>query len=120
MSIRFLTPILRTPDMKRSVAFYSDVLAFRCTQRGDLHSTVQRGVAQIMLAVPNDHEPWAGPKFTGSIYLSVDDVDAEWGRLKDRVRILYPIENFDYGMREFGILDDNGYHLAFGHAVAGA
>jgi hypothetical protein len=24
------------------------------------------------------------------------------------------VDDFDYGAREFGIRDDNGYHLAFG------
>lgn len=31
----------------------------------------------------------------------------------------YPIENFNYGMREFVIYDNNGYVLQFGEAVAG-
>ena len=42
------------------------------------------------------------------------DVDALWERLKDVVRVCYPIEDFEYGMREFGIYDNNGYLLQFG------
>jgi len=33
------------------------------------------------------------------------------------VRICYPIETFEYGMREFAIYDNNGYLLQFGEAV---
>jgi hypothetical protein len=32
----------------------------------------------------------------------------------ERPRRIYAVDNFDYGSREFGIRDDNGYHLAFG------
>jgi len=28
--------------------------------------------------------------------------------------VVYPIESFDYGMREFAIRDNNGYILQFG------
>ena len=43
-----------------------------------------------------------------------------WGvyHALDRVRICYPIETFDYGMREFAIYDDNnGYVLQFGRPL---
>ena len=55
--------------------------------------------------------------FTGSLHLKTDDVDSLWARLKDRVRICYPIETFDYGMREFAIYDNNGYVLQFGQPL---
>jgi hypothetical protein len=34
------------------------------------------------------------------------------------VRIAYPIETMEYGLREFGVLDDNGYGLNFAQPVA--
>jgi len=34
--------------------------------------------------------------------------------IKTTSLIFYPIENFDYGMREFAIRDNNGYILQFG------
>jgi len=33
--------------------------------------------------------------------------------VKDKVPVVYPIENFSYGMREFAIRDNNGYILLF-------
>jgi hypothetical protein len=44
-------------------------------------------------------------------------VDAFWQLVKDRVKVCYPIEDFDYGMREFGIFDNNGYLLQFGRPL---
>ena len=37
-----------------------------------------------------------------------------WADVKDRVEVNYAVDDFDYGMHEFGIRDDNGYSLAFG------
>jgi hypothetical protein len=36
---------------------------------------------------------------------------------KDSARIIYPIENFFYGIREFAIEDNNGYCLQFGQEI---
>ncbi len=46
---------------------------------------------------------------TGSLYFKTDDVDALWLRLKDRCKVEYPLEDFDYGMREFAIRDNSDY-----------
>jgi hypothetical protein len=45
-------------------------------------------------------------------------VDGLWQRLKDRARVCYPIENFEYGMRELAIYDNNGYLLQFGQPAS--
>jgi hypothetical protein len=33
------------------------------------------------------------------------------------VKIAYPMEDFEYGMREFAIYDNNGYMLQFGAPI---
>ncbi len=71
-----------------------------------------------MLALPNDHEPFDRPAFTGSLYIKTSDVDTVWEQLKDKCRVCYPIEDFEYGMREFAIYDNNGYLLQFGKEIA--
>lgn len=45
--------------------------------------------------------------------MDVDNVDELWELLKIRARITYPIETMEYGVGEFGIMDDNGYPLSF-------
>lgn len=67
-----------------------------------------------MLSGPNAHTGESAPAFTGSLYITCDDVDAMWQRVKDRVTACHPIEDFDHGMREFGIIDNNRYLLQFG------
>ena len=117
MSIRFMSVILRADDLEGTARFYCDMLDFSRMGEGDGFVGLMNGTARIMLATPNAHEAWRGPAFTGSIYLYVDDVDSLWERLRGRAKICYPIESFDYGMREFAIYDNNGYVIQFGQAV---
>jgi catechol 2,3-dioxygenase-like lactoylglutathione lyase family enzyme len=117
MSFKALDPILTTGDMDRSVRFYVDVLGFTCGMQTPGYSNLYRDKVRIMLGAPNAHEEWRGPKFTGQLYIELDspaEVDALWERVKDRVSAIYPPDDFDYGMREFGISDDSGYRLSFG------
>jgi hypothetical protein len=34
--------------------------------------------------------------------------------VKEDAEVVYPVDDFDCGMHEFGIRDDSGYSLAFG------
>jgi hypothetical protein len=38
--------------------------------------------------------------------------------LCSKLRIFYPLEDFDYGMREFAIYDNNGCLLQFGQDLS--
>lgn len=122
MALHALTPMLRTLDLDASVAFYTDVLGFTCRAHNKEWgwASLARDAVEIMLATPNAHEDHTASAFTGSLYLRSDDVDGEWQRLKDRARVCYPIEDFDYGMREFAIYDNNGYLLQFGQELPGS
>jgi uncharacterized glyoxalase superfamily protein PhnB len=118
MSVQGVSIALATENVARSVQFYVEQLGFTCPLQLDGFARVRRGAADIMLALPNAHLSWQGPRFTGSIYLDLDNVDELWESLKNRARIVYPIETMEYGMREFGLLDDNGYQLSFAQHVA--
>ena len=117
MQLKGPVPILYVPDMDESIRFYTDVLGFSCANRADGWATLQCGLAEIMLSPPNEHLPFEKPGFTGSLYFQAEELDALWEKLRDKVVIVYPIENFDYGMREFAIRDINGYILQFGQEI---
>ncbi len=119
MKIKSLTPMLRTWDLRASIAFYTDDLDFECESLSEEQgwASLRRDGVAIMLAAPNPHEGDKAPAFTGSLYFHTDDVDGLWQRLKDKARICYPIDNFEYGMREFAIYDNNGYLLQFGQPL---
>lgn len=114
-----LTPILWTDKMEETIDFYTQVLGFTCDGKNDDWgwATMYNGSIRIMLGKPNEHEPFEKPIFTGSFYFYVEDVDGLWNELKDKVKIAYPIENFEWEMREFAIYDNNGYMLQFGEEI---
>ena len=107
------------PNIQATVSFYTDTLGFTFDNFSEewKWASISRDAVAIMLAVPNEHIPYSGPAFTGSFYIRVDDVNTLWNELKDKTTIVYGIDNFDYGMREFAIRDNNGFMLQFGQEI---
>jgi len=120
MTLQSLTPMLRTWDLAATISFYTDVLGFTCEAHDPDTgwARLRCGELALMLSAPNRHEGDKAPAFTGSLYFRVTDVDGWWSRLRDRARVCYPIDTFDYGMREFAIYDNNGYLLQLGEESA--
>lgn len=119
MALKNITPMLYTREVRATVDFYINNLGFTCVGYADDWSwaTVSRDEVEVMFSLPNEHEPFSMPKFTGSLYIRTDKVDAIWNELKEHAIICYPIETFNYGMREFAVYDYNGYLLQFGTPV---
>lgn len=55
---------------------------------------------------PASHRDAAGPGLL--IAFVVDDIDAEWERLRDQVPVATPIETEPWGERYFQVIDPNG------------
>lgn len=117
MKLNKLTPMLTVINMHETIRFYHDVLGFECRNRSDVWATLLNYGVEVMIALPNAHLPFEKPQSTASFYMTLDDVDALWQKIKDKATVVYPIENFHYGMREFAILDNNGYLLHFGSEI---
>lgn len=105
-----------TNEVSETVTFYVDVLGFRCLSNDpELEwARVQLDNADIMITKPNAHISFTSPIFSGSFYFTTDAIDLLWENVRHKANICYPIEDFDYGMREFAIYDNNGYMLQFG------
>jgi uncharacterized glyoxalase superfamily protein PhnB len=116
MSLTELRPMLWTENLHESIKFYQEILGFECGELNDGWgwALLYKDDVSLMLAVPNEHTPYDKIGFTGSFYFRTDDVDAVWNELKSKAKICYEIDNFEYGMREFAIYDNNGYLLQFG------
>jgi len=117
MKLNKLTPMLTVANMDTTIRFYHDVLGFECSNRAEGWATLLNYGVEIMIALPNAHVPFQKSLFTGSFYMNLDDVDALWQSVRDKTDVVYPIENFYYGMREFAIRDNNGYILQFGSSI---
>lgn len=119
MAVEKLIPMLYTRVMEETVNFYVTTLGFSCNhyQPGDGWASLQLDTIEIMLAHPVEHIPFEKSTFTGSFYFKVNNVDELWNELKSKTKTCYQIENFEYGMREFAIYDNNGYLLQFGQKI---
>jgi uncharacterized glyoxalase superfamily protein PhnB len=118
MALLKLTPMLTVTAINPAVAFYRDVLGFSVVAQSGVWAAVALGSVEVMFALPNAHVPFSKPHLTGSLYFRTDNVDTLWAQLKDRCRVEYPLETFDYGMREFAVYDNSGYLLQFGQEVS--
>jgi uncharacterized glyoxalase superfamily protein PhnB len=117
MKMKSLRPVLYVTDIDATIRFYKDTLGFECTNHISGWASLLNYDVEIMISLPNAHQPFEKPNFTGSFYFHPDDVNALWANLKDKATIVYRIENFSYGMREFAIRDNNGYCLQFGNEI---
>ena len=117
MKLIRLVPMLWTRDLDQSIAFYRDVLGFECANRMESWASLKNDEVELMLSLPNAHEPFDRIGFTGSLYFHPGNVEELWQQVKERVTVVYPLEDFSYGMREFAIRDNNGYILQFGQEI---
>jgi uncharacterized glyoxalase superfamily protein PhnB len=110
-----LMPVLRVTDTARAIEFYTGVLGFQVLRKttdddGDV-CLLRSGPIELMLAT--GLHLGGTPTFTGTFYFQTEDVATFYERIKNRVEIVWPLEVMDYGTREFGIHDPDGYTLAF-------
>ncbi len=123
--INSLRPMLWTEDLEGTVAFYRDVLGFAVDEfNSDWGwASLSRDDGGIMFTKPLDFdsphgfEPPSRIGCTGSFYFNTDNVDTLWEELRDKAVVCYGIEDFDHGMREFAVYDNNGYILQFGQEI---
>ena len=66
----------------------------------------------------NNEGFFSKPQLTGNIYIFTDQVDQIWNSVKDKVTIKSSIADREYLMRDFSILDNNGYELVFGEDIS--
>ena len=111
--------MLWTSDIKGTIDFYKNTLDFELDNYNEdwgwCH--MHKDDVEIMFALPNEHMLFEKPVCTGSFYIYTNAVDKLWEKLKITSHIFYPIEDFEYGMREFAIRDNNGYLLQFGKEI---
>lgn len=114
-----LKPMIYTKQLGETITFYTTVLGFECAafEKSLGWASLIKDSVEIMVAMPNEHIPFDKSFFTGSFYISTENVDDLWEQWKDTCRVCYDIETFEYGMREFAIYDNNGYLLQFGQEI---
>ena len=111
-----VVPVLKVSDMQKSVDFYTGVLSFSVAWRaandgGGDNGMLQAGAAALLLSTGT--QLGDKPQFTGTLYFHMSGVQEFFERVKGRAEVVWPLEAMDYGQREFGVRDGDGYTLAF-------
>ena len=115
--------VLAVPDLKRSVAYFEDVLGFsRDWNDGDDWQALVRGGVRLMLGHCPDALP---PSELGDhsyfAYIDVDDIDALHAEITARGAIVRvaPADK-PWGRREMAVGTPDGHRLMFGQTLPAA
>jgi len=129
MKLHKLAPILWTKDLDQTVSFYESVLGFKKRSQFPNFASLTRDDVNIMFVLPveepedckdpnNKEEFFPKPQLTGSIYITIEDVDELWEAIKEKAKVISNIADREYLMRDFSIADNNGYELVFGEDIS--
>ena len=127
--LKFLSPILWTKDLEQTISFYETVLGFKKQTEYPNFVSLFRENVELMFVLPidepedckdpnNKEEFFPKPTLTGSIYITTEKVDELWKFVKDKATIESTIADREYLMRDFSILDNNGYQLVFDEDIS--
>jgi catechol 2,3-dioxygenase-like lactoylglutathione lyase family enzyme len=108
-------------DIGASIAFYQR-LGFTVLRQEPDFAVVALGDAHVLLAAESIGDSrWlaSGPRGLGlNVRIMVDDVDAAFGRASDAgARLVHPLADRGYGLRDFIIADPDGFLLRFAEPV---
>ncbi|GGI17704.1 MAG: bleomycin resistance family protein [Oxalicibacterium faecigallinarum] len=105
-----ITLLLRCQDMEKTADFYRSILDFRVTISAGI-LTVEKHGGKIVFT---DRDLWNVPvTCSGTVYFTVPNIESYYSQLEDKNIVVWPIQEMSYSAIEFGILDCNGYYLAF-------
>ncbi|WP_054308591.1 glyoxalase superfamily protein [Mesorhizobium sp. 1M-11] len=116
-SLTGVVPILGVRDLQRALEFYRSVLGFEVSWTF--------GTPVTLAAVCRDKVEFnlseTGDAFQRSrAYVYVDNVDAYYDRIAAAgARVLFPLEDRAYGMRDCRIADPDGNEISFGSISIG-
>ena len=123
-SLKKLTPNLIVSNVERSLAFYRDVLGFAVDhavpdEAPYVFASVKSGAVEIFVNAPEpavaEYPPLANRPIGGTLTLFIEtsDIASAYEALKDRVKIVMPLEKKWYGVTEFAFEDPDGYVITF-------
>lgn len=108
-------PILPSADLDRTIAFWQH-LGFDVAGRYDGYLVTHAGGVEIHFS--HDREATAGAS-PARAFIHVQDTAALWKHLKsEHAAGLEPLQDQDYGLREFAITDPDGNRIRIGSPLA--
>jgi glyoxylase I family protein len=124
-----VTPLIQVYDMRRSVAWYCDVVGFEIVQKhepdGHLHwATLRFGDAVLMLNSKYEDDEQLEARSTHveghgdlTLYFDCPNVDEAYEQLLNKgCDVAAPVTRY-YGMKQVTVADPDGYELCFQQPV---
>ena len=116
-----IMPVLRVSEMNRSLQFSTGNLGFAVVWRkegdgGSEDCLLKWGSAELLLSTGS--HLGESPKLTGTLYFNGEGVAELFESVRHRVSLVWPLSDMEYGTREFGVHDPDGYVLVFAQESA--
>jgi uncharacterized glyoxalase superfamily protein PhnB len=111
-----VSAILKTDDVAGTIAWYRRVgFELRGVHPEDGEPTwCELSRDGVVLQFLGGETPWAGPPaFTGTLYFYPPSVDALFEEIREHTPPAWGPEDREWGARELGLRDPNGYFLTF-------
>jgi uncharacterized glyoxalase superfamily protein PhnB len=114
-----VVPMIHVPNVSATVAWYNSIgfiVVRRNEEDGETNwAKLSFEDSEVMLNAGG--KPSTEHRREVDLYITIDNVDDWYRRLKDQVQVVKdPYDTF-YGMREFIIRDNNGFWLTFGQSL---
>ena len=114
-----VVPMIHVPNVSATVDWYTSIgfkLIRQNEEDGEVNwAKLSFGNSELMLDIggkaSNEHRREV------DLYITTDNVDDLYRRLKDQVHIVEDLHDTFYDMREFIIRDCNGFWITFGQPV---
>ena len=115
------TVLLNVEDVSAAIAFYGELFGFEVIQKFEENNSIRwaslsKDQTQLML---NEHGERSNHRRRLSdshldvvLYIGVTDLDEVWRRVDQKGYSPSQIEIEDYGLRQFGFRDLDGYEIA--------
>jgi hypothetical protein len=111
------TPMIHVPDVRAAAAWYEGigftVLETYGNGAGGLSFAIL-SVGETRVMFNQGGRPSPDRRREVDLYVDVANVDDLFARLRDRVDVIEPLHDTEYGMREFIIYDINHFWITFG------
>jgi uncharacterized glyoxalase superfamily protein PhnB len=118
MKILSTTPVSHVSDIKNAMAYYTSILGFTVDFEYGDYVGLTYGDACIHLSGPN-HDGIKKPAGKALFCFYCDDVNAYYNEVTAKGALLeFDIGDRSYGLRDFGVNDQDGNTLVFGMDVA--
>ncbi|MBZ0227703.1 MAG: VOC family protein [Bauldia sp.] len=123
--MRFVNPIIFVRDIATSKAFYTDIIGLDVEQdHGDFvlfegHFAIHDGAALIgtVWGAAEAGDDAAFGRRNLLLYFEDEDIEGCFARLRDRVRLIHPLQRQPWGQHVFRFYDPDGHAVEVGEPL---